>query len=130
MNRQPYQRQQSKFWYLSSRFYRWYMLRELTSLTTAFAALNLFWGLAALASSLESWQCWLNAQKSTFMITLNLIAIAGSLLNSKTWFEAMPKAVRIPKGNGFVAAETLVKGSWIAFGSIFVILCLIIIILA
>lgn len=130
MARKPYQHQQAKNWYMSSRFYQWYMLRELTSITTALAALNLFWGLAALASNLESWQTWISFQKHPLIILINLIVIVGSLLNSKTWFEAMPKAVRIPKGNGFVADNILIRGSWAALGGVVLVLIILVACLA
>lgn len=122
MARKPYQHTQADNWYMSSRFYQWYMLRELTSITTAIAALNLFWGLAALANNLESWQSWLAFQKNPLMILINLLVIIGSLLNSKTWFEAMPKAIKIPKGNGFVEDKLLIGGSWAALGGVTLIL--------
>lgn len=126
MARKPYQHTQPDNWYMSSRFYQWYMLRELTSITTAIAALNLFWGLAALAGSLESWVNWLAFQKNPLMILINLIVIIGSLLNSKTWFEAMPKAIKIPKGNGFVEDKILIGGSWAALGGVALILIILV----
>lgn len=130
MARKPYQHKQAKNWYMATRFYQWYMLRELTSITTALAALNLFWGLVALANSLESWQNWIAFQKHPLMILLNLVIILGSLLNSKTWFEAMPKAVKIPKGNGFVADHILIRGSWAALGGITLVLIILVACLA
>lgn len=125
MARKPYQHKQPDNWYMASRFYQWYMLRELTSITTAIAALNLFCGLVALASSLDSWQAWVAFQKNPLMVLINLGVIVGSLLNSKTWFEAMPKAVKIPKGNGFVADKILIMGSWAALGGVTLILIII-----
>lgn len=130
MARKPYQQQQAKNWYMASRFYQCYMLRELTSITTALAALNLFWGLATLAGSLESWQTWLAFQKNPLMILINLVVIIGSLFNSKTWFEAMPKAVKIPKGNGFVEDKILILGSWAALGGVAFVLLILVICLA
>lgn len=125
MARKPYQHKQPDNWYMASRFYQWYMLRELTSITTAIAALNLFCGLVVLASSLDSWQAWVAFQKNPLMVLINLGVIVGSLLNSKTWFEAMPKAVKIPKGNGFVADKILIMGSWAALGGVTLILIII-----
>ena len=51
MSRKPYVHQQPDNWYMQSRFYKIYMLRELTSVPVTLAALNLFWAIAALAGS-------------------------------------------------------------------------------
>ena len=41
MSRKPYVAKQSANWYLQNRFFKLYMLRELTSVPVALAALNL-----------------------------------------------------------------------------------------
>lgn len=130
MSRKPYIHQQPDNWYTQSTFYKLYMLRELTAVPTALAALNLFWGIAALAGSLESWQHWIAFQKHPLMIVFNLIVIVSSLYNSKTWFEAIPKAMPIQRGTKFVPAGILIKGAWATFGAIFVALAVITVLLA
>ena len=91
MARKPYIHKQPDGWYKKNSFYIWYMLREATSLTTAITALNLFYGIACLAGSQEAWMGWIAWQKNPIMFLLNLAGIVGALLNSKTWFEAIPK---------------------------------------
>ena len=102
MARKPYIHKQPDGWYKKNSFYIWYMLREATSLTTAITALNLFYGIACLAG------------------------IAGALLNSKTWFEAMPKAIRIQRGEKFLPDNVLIRGAWGAWGGVLVILLIIV----
>ena len=53
MARKPYIHQQPDGWYKKSSFYIWYMWREATAITTAITALNLFYGIACLAGSLD-----------------------------------------------------------------------------
>lgn len=130
MSRKPYIQQQPDNWYTQSTFYKLYMLRELTAVPTALAALNLFWGIAALAGSLEQWQSWIHFQKNPLIILINLIVIASSLFNSKTWFEAIPKAMPIQRGTKFVPASVLIKGAWATCGVIFVALAVITALLA
>lgn len=130
MSRKPYIAKQPDDWYMKSRFFRLYMLRELTSVPVVLAALNLFAGVAALASSPHAWAAWLIAQQNPVMIVFNLLAIAAALFNSKTWFEAIPKAMPIQKGEKFVPAQTLIRGAWAALAGVFVLLALIVIILA
>ncbi|MDO4643576.1 MAG: fumarate reductase subunit C [Cardiobacteriaceae bacterium] len=126
MARKPYIHQQPDKWYMENRFYQWYMLRELTSITTALVALNIFYGIASLSNSPDSWASWIAWQKNPIMLLINLAGIVGALLNSKTWFEAMPKAIRIQKGERFVADKVLIGGSWVAFGGVLFILLVIV----
>lgn len=128
--RKPYQARQSPRWYLGNRFFKRYMLRELTSVPVALAALNLFWGLAALAGSAEAWGGWMAAQRHPLLLLLNIVAIAAALFNSKTWFEAVPKAMPIQRGEHFVPARVLVRASWAALGIVFAVLLLAVVWLA
>jgi len=95
-------------------------------LTTAIIALNLFCGIACLAGSPESWAGWIAWQKNPIMFVLNLAGIVGALLNSKTWFEAMPKAIRIQRGEKFLPDQVLIRAGWGAFGGVLVILLIIV----
>lgn len=130
MSRKPYIAKQPDSWYMQSRFYRLYMLRELTSVPVVLASLNLLCGLAALAGHPHAWMAWLAAQHNPVMIFFNLLAVAAAVFNSKTWFEAIPKAMPIQKGEKFLPAQTLIRGAWGAFAGIFVVLAVLVIILA
>ena len=109
MARKPYHHAQPDDWYKANCTYRWYMLRELTSITTAIA-----------------WLGWTHFQHNPLMLLINIIAIVGSLLNSKTWFEAMPKAIRIQRGEKFVPDNLIIKGGWAAFAGVLVILLILV----
>ena len=126
MARKPYIHKQPDGWYKQSSFYIWYMLREATAITTAITALNLFYGIACLAGSQEAWTGWIAWQKNPIMFLLNLAGIVGALLNSKTWFEAMPKAIRIQRGEKFLPDNVLIRGAWGAWGGVLVILLIIV----
>lgn len=130
MSRKPYVAKQPADWYMHNRFFKLYMLRELTSVPVALAALNLFYGLAALAGSPESWAGWIEMQQHPLMVLFNLLAIAAACFNSKTWFEAVPKAMPIQKGEKFVPAKVLVRASWGAFAAVFAALVLLVLICA
>ncbi|MCQ9325436.1 MULTISPECIES: hypothetical protein [Neisseria] len=130
MSRKPYTAKQPANWYMQNRFFKLYMLRELTSVPVAFAALNLFCGLASLAGSFDAWAGWVEMQTSPLVVLFNLLAVAAACFNSKTWFEAVPKAMPIQKGEKFVPAAVLVKASWGAFAAVFVVLVLLVAVLA
>lgn len=130
MARKPYHAKQANDWYLKNTFFKFYMLRELTSVPVAIAALNLFWGIAALAGSLQAWQSWIEFQRHPLVLVINLIAIVAAWYNSLKWFEAMPKAMRIQRGTKFVADKIMITGSWIVFAGIFVVLAIIVAVFA
>lgn len=128
MSRKPYTHQQAANWYLQNRYFKFYMLREFTALTTVLAALNLFYGVAALASDLSLWLGWIEFQKNPLILLINLIIIAGSLYHGQTWFVAMPKAMPIQRGTKFVPAELIIKGAWATVAVIFIFLIILTII--
>lgn len=131
MKRKPYHKPQPDNWYMANTFFKIYMLRELTSVPVALAALNLFWGMAALAQpDAASWHSWLALQSNPLMIIFNLIAIVAALFNSVKWFEAMPKAIRIQQGDKFVPDNLMIMGNWIAFAGIAVVMLIVFIMLA
>lgn len=131
MARKPYQKAQPDNWYMSNSFFKIYMLRELTSVPVALASLNLLWGLAALAQAGgAAWQSWLVFQLNPLIIIFNLIAIAAALFNSLKWFEAMPKAIRIQRGDKFVPDNIMIMGNWIAFAVIALVMLIVFILLA
>lgn len=130
MNRKPYTAKQPANWYLHNRFFKLYMLRELTSVPVALAALNLFCGLAALAGSFDAWISWVEMQTNPLVVLFNLLAVAAACFNSKTWFEAVPKAMPIQRGEKFVPAAVLVKAGWGAFAAVFAVLVLLVAVLS
>lgn len=130
MSRKPYTAGQPANWYMHNRFFKLYMLRELTSVPVALAALNLFCGLAALAGSPEAWAGWIALQRNPLVVLFNLLAVAAACFNSKTWFEAVPKAMPIQKGEKFVPAQVLIKASWGVFAAVFAVLVLLVAVLA
>lgn len=130
MSKKPYQKQQAANWYQENRFFKLYMLRELTAIPVGLEALNLFWGLASLATDISRWQAWLSTQTHPVMMAFHLLVIIASLYHSATWFAAMPKAIRIQQGEKFVPDKLLIGGSWATLVGILIVLMAIVIYLS
>lgn len=130
MPRKPYIAVQPDNWYRKNTYYFFYMLRELTSVPVALAALNFFWGIAALASSESAWASWINFQRAPIVLIINLIAIVAAVYNSYSWFIAMPKAIRVQRGVNFVPDKVLTLSCWGVFALIFLVLLILAICLA
>lgn len=126
MARKPYVAKQPDNWYMQTPFYKKYMLRELTCIPVMLAALNLFWCIAALASSPEAWATWVGFQRNPIVVVLNLIAIIAALFNTVEWFKAMPKAMPMQVGEKFVADNKMIAGSWVAFAIVSIIVLVVI----
>jgi fumarate reductase subunit C len=88
-----YRRRVSVWWWLQSRSYTGFVLRELTSVFVAFFALVLLWQIRALGHGPDAYARVLARLRSPFFVTLNALALAFVLFHSITWFNLAPKAM-------------------------------------
>jgi fumarate reductase subunit C len=109
-------------WWTRKPFYRWYMLRELSSVFITAYALVLLWGLAALVAGRASYEAWLATLSSAPAILFHGITLALVVYHAWTWFKVMPKTLPpLPVADravvaGGVAAAALVSSLllWLA----------------
>ena len=73
--RVPYKAPMSRWWFLRTREYRLYALREFSSVVVGFFVVDL----------------------------VTALAVAMSLVHATTWFEATPKIIKIRRGPRYVA---------------------------
>lgn len=99
--RKPYVREMKADWWKSNPFYRFYMLREGTAIFQVWVSLMFI-------SFLVCPETFFTMLSNPLIILLNIIALAASLLHTKTWFDLAPKAVN---GNEKQTALML-KGLW------------------
>ena len=88
-----YRRRVSVWWWLESRSYRGFVLRELTSVFVALFALVLLWQIRALGRGPEAYARVLDRLRSPLFVTLDVVALAFVLFHSITWFNLAPKAM-------------------------------------
>lgn len=112
-----YRRPVSVWWWLQKRTYAKFVLRELTSVFTAFFALVLLWQLRALAAGPEAYVQVLARLKSPLFLVLNGVAFLFILFHSITWFNLAPKAM-IVRVRGKRVPDTVIAGgsyfAWLA----------------
>lgn len=115
----PYPRQHvSKTWYLKRTPYRIFMLREWSAVAIAVYFLLLVQlagesreGASDLAGYVDA------ALKSPLSYLFHAIVLAFAVLHTVTWFQAVPKAIRLRMGDELVPARMLIGahyGAWIA----------------
>ena len=115
----PYPRQHvSKTWYLKRAPYRIFMLREWSAVAVAVYFLLLVHlagqsreGAGELASYVT------RALSSPVAYLFHAVILVFALLHTVTWFQAVPKAIRMRMGDELVPARMLIGahyGAWIA----------------
>lgn len=88
--RKPYIREPGAAWWLKQPHYRFYMLREGTSLFALWVSLLLLAALFAPAA-------FSRLLGNPLVMALNAIALLAALLHSLTWFRLTPKALNLPE---------------------------------
>jgi fumarate reductase subunit C len=88
-----YRRRVSVWWWLESRSYTGFVLRELTSVFVALFAVVLLWQIRALGQGPDAYARVLARLRSPLFVTLNALALAFVLFHSITWFNLAPKAM-------------------------------------
>ena len=110
----------SVWWWLQSRSYTGFVLRELTSVFVAFFALILLWQVRALGGGPEAYARFLARLRSPLFVTLDALALAFVLFHSITWFNLAPTAM-VVRVRGKRLPDALVAGAnyaaWIALSA-------------
>ena len=105
-----YRRRVSVWWWLQSRSYTGFVLRELTSVAVAFFALVLLWQIRALGQGPEAYARVLARLRSPLVATLDVLALGFVLFHSITWFNLAPKAM-VVRLQGKRVPDLLVAGA-------------------
>ncbi|MBJ3814056.1 fumarate reductase subunit FrdC [Shimwellia pseudoproteus] len=110
--RKPYVRTMAPTWWQKLGFYRFYMLREGTSVPTVWFSIVLLYGLFSLKGGAESWDGFVAFLQNPVVVILNLVTLAAALLHTKTWFELAPKAANLIVKGEKMGPEPIIKGLW------------------
>ncbi|MGN1393738.1 MAG: fumarate reductase subunit C [Succinivibrionaceae bacterium] len=93
--RKPYVRPVKANWWTEKKFYVAYMLREATSVLGLFVALELMFIIAAPVLGINPRAFIANP----VIILLNIVSLVAVLYHAYTWYNLMPKAVRVFMSN-------------------------------
>ncbi|MCS3433726.1 fumarate reductase subunit FrdC [Klebsiella sp. BIGb0407] len=111
--RKPYVPPMTSTWWKKLGFYRFYMLREGTSVPTVWFSLLLIYGLFSLKHGPEEWAGFVSFLQNPVVLILNIITLAAALLHTKTWFELAPKAAIVIIKDEKMGPEPVIKGLWV-----------------
>jgi fumarate reductase subunit C len=85
----------SKLWWLRRRSYMLFVLRELSSVFTAWFAVFLLLFVRAVGDDKAAYERFLDWAANPFVVALNVVAVAFVGLHAITWFNLAPNAIVI-----------------------------------
>jgi fumarate reductase subunit C len=100
----------SVWWWLKSRAYSKFVLRELTSVFVAFFAMLYLWQLRALAAGPEAYAQFVARLKTPLFLTVDTVAFLFVLFHTITWFNLTPTAM-VVRVKGRRVPDRIVAGS-------------------
>ncbi|MER2474983.1 fumarate reductase subunit FrdC [Photorhabdus laumondii] len=110
--RKPYIRSMAPNWWQKLGFYRFYILRESTAVTTMWFSILLIYGLFALKGGAQSWHEFVTFLQNPVILLVNIITLLGALLHTKTWFELAPKAANVVIKGEKMGSGPVIKLLW------------------
>lgn len=102
-HRQPYRRPVPRTWFLKTREYRAYALRELSSVAVGLFVLNLLVGLVSFHRGLDAWTWWVELQRHPVLVAMSVGALLMAVVHATTWFQATPTIIKVRRGRRYVA---------------------------
>ena len=110
-----YRRRVSVWWWLQSWRYTWFVLRELTSLFTAYFAFLVLWKVRAIAAGPEEYARFLARLESPLFLVLNGVALLFVLFHTITWFNLAPRAMVVRVGGKRVPDWAIQGANYLAW---------------
>lgn len=123
----PYPRHHSRTWFLARWPYRIFMLRELSVVFMATYMVLLLVLVQRVHDGPTEFEDYLDVLQSPVLIVFHAIAIAFAVLHSVTWFQAVPQAIRLFRGEERVPPQLLIAGAvagWIGVSIVVAIIFL------
>lgn len=125
MARKPYVRPINKSsWWLSQGSYTNYFLREITCIFIGAYTTVLIVGLMRLSEGKMAFTGFLEAMKGEWAIVFHVVAIIFALLQTTSWFNVTPRAMRIQRGEDFVPGPVIVGAHyaiWVVVSAVFLL---------
>jgi fumarate reductase subunit C len=110
-----YKKKMPILWWTKRRSHIHFITRELTSLSVGIFAIVLLFLIRALSKGPEAYAAYLEALQSPIMIILHLIAFAGLIFHSITWFNLAPKAMVVKMGKDRVPDTLIILSNYIGW---------------
>jgi fumarate reductase subunit C len=110
----PYPRQRSKTWFVKRWPYQLFMLRELSAVFLAAYMVLLLVLVTQVHNGRHSVRSFENTLKSPWLLIFTSVALIFALLHTITWFQAVPNALPLRRGENKVPAGLLIGAHYVA----------------
>jgi fumarate reductase subunit C len=107
-----YRQPVSVWWWLRSRSYFLFVVRELSSLFVALFAGTLLWHLAALKAGPEAYAELLATLRTPLVLALHVVGLVFVVFHAVTWFLLVPQAVELRAGGKRLPDRLLAAASF------------------
>jgi fumarate reductase subunit C len=118
----PYPRQHSNTWFMQRPPYTVFMLRELSAVFLAIYLVVLLMLVNSVHDSESAFEDFRDILASPLMIVLHTVILLFAILHSVTWFQAVPKAIRLRRGEEFMPPMMLIGAHVLAWLGISVVI--------
>jgi fumarate reductase subunit C len=109
-----YPRQRSRAWFIKRWPYRLFVLREISATFLAGYMVILLVLVAKVHDGPASFRSFENTLRSPGLLAYNSVAMLFALLHSVTWFQAVPKALPLRRGENRVPPQLLIGMHYVA----------------
>ncbi|HTW12768.1 MAG TPA: hypothetical protein VME01_08500 [Solirubrobacteraceae bacterium] len=109
----PYPRQHSRAWFIKRWPYRVFVLRELSSVFLAAYTALLLVLVMKVQDGAHAYASFANTLDSPWLLAFNTIALLFALLHTVTWFQAVPKAMPVRRGETKMPAPLLIGANYV-----------------
>ena len=105
-------------WWLRTRAYALFVVRELTSVFVGGYALVLLLLLRAVADGPDAYAGFLGALRSPAALLFHAVALAAAVYHSVTWFRLAPMTVALRVGGRRVPGALIVAANYVAWAAL------------
>lgn len=109
-----YPRQRSRTWYLARWPYRIFMLREFSAVFLAAYTVVFLLLTMRVHNGRHAFNDYVQALKSPPFLVFTVVALLFALLHTVTWFQAVPKALPLRRGEDKVPPLLLIGANYVA----------------
>lgn len=101
--RHPYVAPVPRTWFLRTKEYRAYFVREAAAVVVGLFVLNLMIGVVAINRGAADWTWWVELQRNPFVLVLNVLALAAAVIHTVSWDQLTPSIIKVQRGTTFLA---------------------------
>ena len=117
----PYHRPHSNTWWLKRRPYFVFMMREWSAVVVAVYVVLLLVLVAKVRDGQEAYEGYVDFLQSPVLIAFHIVALLFALLHTITWFQAVPKALPLRRGEELVSPVLMIGANYVAMAAVSVV---------